>query len=217
MLKRAFDISVALTILLLGAPLWLLIALAIKVDSRGPLVYRAPRVGLGGRVFTMYKLRSMTVDARERGPAFTLPDDPRVIRVGHLLRALKLDEMPQLFNILKGDMSIVGPRPEDPRYVEHYTPAQRRVFSVRPGLTNPAMIKYRHEQELLAAAGGDPVQTYLTVHLPDRLSMDLDYIDRQSFRYDLLVVAQAFRSLFRRRDHAPVQATSIDPGVRRNA
>lgn len=207
--KRAFDILVALSVLIAGAPLWILIACAIWLQSGGPIVHRATRIGLAGKPFTMFKFRSMIKDAARQGPAVTGPDDPRVTRVGRVLRFLKMDEMPQLFNILRGDLSIVGPRPEDPRYAALYTPEQRRVLAIRPGLTNPAMIKYRHEQELLAAAGGDPERVYLTVHMPDRLRMDLEYLERRSFRYDMRVLVHAFASLFRRRDRTPVSAVDV--------
>ena len=116
--------------------------------------------------------------------------------MGRTLRKFKIDKMPQLINVLKGQMSIVGPRPEDPRYVAHYTPEQRRVLSVRPGMASPAFIKYRHEEELLAAVGDDWERVYLTQVLPDKLRMDLEYIQQQSFVFDLAVLAQAALSLF---------------------
>jgi len=200
MLKRAFDSVVSLLVILIALPLWLAVAIAIKLDSPGPVFYRGLRVGKDGKMFHIYKFRTMVVDAPKRGPGITQGNDPRITRVGRFLRRLKIDEMPQLINVLKGEMSIVGPRPEDPRYVAHYTPEQRRVLSVRPGMASPAFIKYRREEELLAAAGDDVEHVYLTQILPDKLRMDLDYIENQSFLGDLAILAQAALSLFKRNE-----------------
>lgn len=197
MLKRAFDVIVSLLVILIALPLWLAVAMAIKLDSPGPVFHRTQRIGKDDHPFTLYKFRTMVPDAPNRGPGITRDNDPRLTRVGRTLRKLKIDEMPQLINVLKGQMSIVGPRPEDPRYVAHYTPEQRRVLSVRPGMASPAFIKYRHEEELLAAAGDDWERVYLTRILPDKLQMDLEYIEQQSFLFDLAVLAQAALSLFR--------------------
>jgi len=199
-LKRAFDLIVSLLVILIALPLWLAVAMAIKLDSPGPVFYRGTRIGKGGNLFTLYKFRTMVADAPRQGPGITQQADPRITSVGRLLRRLKIDEMPQLINVLKGDMSIVGPRPEDPRYVAHYTPEQRRVLTVRPGMASPAFTKYRHEEELLAAAGDDLEHVYLTQILPDKLRMDLDYIEQQSFLFDLSVLARAALSLFRTAD-----------------
>jgi len=197
-MKRVFDFVVSFLIILIALPLWALVAIAIKLDSPGPVFYRGKRVGKDGRPFLIYKFRTMTVDAPQKGPGITRDGDPRITRVGRFLRKFKIDEMPQLINVLKGEMSIVGPRPEDPRYVAQYTPEQRRVLTVRPGMASPAFIKYRHEEELLAAAGSDLEHVYLTQILPDKLRMDLEYIERQSFLYDLAILAQAAVSLFSR-------------------
>lgn len=199
-LKRAFDVVVSALVVLVALPLWAAVAVAIKLDSPGPVFHRARRIGKDGRPFTLYKFRTMVADADARGPGITRRDDPRITRVGGFLRRMKIDEMPQLLNVLKGEMSIVGPRPEDPRYVARYTPEERRVFAVRPGMASPAFVKYRHEEELLAALGGDLEEAYLQHVLPDKLRMDLDYIARQSFGYDLAILAQAALSLFTRPD-----------------
>ena len=196
MLKRAFDIAVSSLVILIALPLWAIVAVAIRLDSPGPVFYHAARIGKGGEPFTICKFRTMTVDAPGKGPGITMQGDPRITRVGRFLRSIKIDEMPQLINVLRGEMSIVGPRPEDPRYVARYTLEQRRVLNVRPGMASSAFPKYRHEQELLAAAGDDFENTYLTVILPDRLRMDLEYIEQQSFLYDLAVLARAAVSLF---------------------
>ena len=196
MLKRAFDFVVSFLVILIALPLWLAVAMVIKLDSPGPVFHRATRIGKDGKPFTLYKFRTMVADAPQRGPGITQQADPRITCVGRFLRSLKIDEMPQLINVLKGEMSIVGPRPEDPRYVAHYTPEQRRVLSVRPGMASPAFNKYRHEEELLAAAGDDLERVYLTQILPDKLRLDLDYIEQQSFPYDLAILARAALSLF---------------------
>jgi lipopolysaccharide/colanic/teichoic acid biosynthesis glycosyltransferase len=196
MLKRAFDVMVSVLVILLALPLWAAVAVAIKLDSPGPVFYRAQRIGKDGQPFTLYKFRTMVAGADTRGPGITRRDDPRITRVGRFLRRMKIDEMPQLLNVLKGEMSIVGPRPEDPRYVARYTPEQRRVLCVRPGMASPAFIKYRHEEEILAAAGDHLEQIYLTEILPDKLRMDLEYIEQQSLLFDLSVLARAALSLF---------------------
>ncbi len=197
MLKRAFDLAISFLVILIALPLWLIVAMAIRLDSPGPIFYRGWRIGKDGKPFQVYKFRTMVADAPQKGPGITHSSDPRITRVGRLLRKLKIDEMPQLINVLKGEMSIVGPRPEDPRYVAHYTSEQRRVLSMRPGMASPAFIKYRHEEELLAAAGDNWEHVYLTQILPDKLRMELEYIERQSFLGDLAVLARAARSLFR--------------------
>ncbi len=220
MFKRAFDVVVSSLVILIALPLWVVVGIAIKLDSPGAVFYRGTRIGKGGDPFTLYKFRTMVADAPRRGPGITQQADPRITSVGRLLRKLKIDEMPQIINVLQGEMSIVGPRPEDPRYVAHYTPEQRRVLSVRPGMASPAFIKYRHEEELLAlwnrtgdidhlstdystgqAAAGDGLEhVYLTQILPDKLRMDLEYIEQQSFLGDLAILAQAALSLFERNE-----------------
>lgn len=196
MLKRIFDVIVSTFFLFTFSPFFLFIAALIRLNSPGPVFYRGSRIGKDGKPFAIYKFRTMIVDAPRMGPGITGRGDSRITRVGSFLRKLKIDEMPQLINVLKGEMSIVGPRPEDPRYVAHYTPEQRRVLTVRPGMASPAFIKYRHEEELLAAAGDDWEHVYLTQILPDKLRMDLEYIEQQSFLFDLGVLVQAALSLF---------------------
>jgi len=196
MLKRLFDIWASALACLFFLPLFLIILLLVKMDSKGPIFHRAARLGKYGKSFKILKFRTMAADAASRGPGITRQGDPRITRIGYFLRSSKLDELPQLFNILKGEMSFVGPRPEDPRYVVHYTPEQRRLLSVRPGIASPAIIKYRHEEKILAAAGNDPEKTYLEVVLPDKLRIDLEYIEKQSFCYDLKILIQTLFSVF---------------------
>jgi lipopolysaccharide/colanic/teichoic acid biosynthesis glycosyltransferase len=215
MLKRTFDLVVSFLVVLVALPLWLLVALAIVLDSHGPVFYRATRVGKDAKLFRMFKFRTMVTDAATRGPGITRDGDPRVTRLGRFLRKLKIDEMPQLINVLKGEMSIVGPRPEDPRYVAYYTPEQRGVFRVRPGMASPAFVKYRHEEEVLASAGEDVEDLYLTRVLPEKLRLDLQYIAQQSLWLDLFTLAQAAVSLFARGEEQTTAAgLGEDPAAR---
>jgi len=194
--KRTFDFLVAFFVILISLPFWAIVATAIKIDSPGPIFYRGTRVGKNGKLFTIFKFRTMVTDASRKGPGITHANDPRITRIGKLIRKLKIDEMPQFINVLRGEMSIVGPRPEDPRYVAYYTPEQRRVLSVVPGMASPAFITYRHEEELLANSE-NPEEFYLTKVLPNKLNMDLDYIDNRSFLFDISILIKAALSLFK--------------------
>lgn len=182
---------------LLLSPLFLAIAVAIRLDSPGPVFFRQVRVGRGGKRFRICKFRSMRTDAESVGGLLTVAGDPRVTRVGALLRRAKLDELPQLFNVVAGDMSLVGPRPEVPRYVDRYDARQRRVLDVRPGITDPASIAYRRENDLLNAAS-DPEATYLREIMPAKLEMNLAYLERRSLRTDLGIILKTFDELLRR-------------------
>ena len=173
-------------LLVVSAPLQLVIACAIAADDGWPVLYSATRIGRDGAPFTLYKFRTMA--ARADGPGITGAGDPRVTRVGRVLRSTKLDELPQLYNVLRGDMSIVGPRPEAPEYVRLYTPAQRDVLRVRPGLTSPASLAFSHEEHLLV--GPDAEQLYVRTILPEKLRLDLDYLSRRTLRSDLGVIAR---------------------------
>jgi lipopolysaccharide/colanic/teichoic acid biosynthesis glycosyltransferase len=195
MFKRAFDVlCAALGLLILLVP-GLLVAAWIKRDSPGPVFFRQERVGRGGRLFRIHKFRTMRVDAPSLGPQITIGADPRITRSGQWLRASKVDELPQLLDVLRGEMSLVGPRPEVPRYVALY-PAELRevVLSVRPGITDPASLSFRHESELLAAAA-DPEQTYVEQVLPQKLQLSADYIRRATVGRDLVVILQTLRVL----------------------
>jgi lipopolysaccharide/colanic/teichoic acid biosynthesis glycosyltransferase len=180
--KRVFDILMSAMGLLLLAPLLLAVAVWIKIDSTGPALFRQTRVGRFGVPFTIHKFRTMRV---EPGAAITVGADPRITAAGRLLRATKLDELPQLWDVLRGAMSLVGPRPELPRYVEGYPPDLReRVLSVRPGITDPASLAFSNEAELLAAAT-DPDREYREVILPTKLQLSADYAARASLITDL--------------------------------
>ncbi len=195
MIKRLFDAAVAAVGLIVLSPLFGLLAVWVRVDSPGPVFYRGERVGKDGQVFRIFKFRSMTEGAAQVGPGITARGDPRVTRAGRFLRRAKLDELPQLLNVLRGEMSLVGPRPEDPRYVVLYTPEQRRVLSVRPGITSPASVAYRDEEAMLWDYNVDDL--YTKVLMPRKLKMDLAYIDHMSSWSDLKVIAMTIQALFR--------------------
>lgn len=193
-MKRLLDILSSLLVLILLCPLWLVLALLIVCDSRGGVFYRQIRVGKGNKDFYLYKFRTMRPDADKKSLLTVGERDSRVTRVGCFLRKYKLDEFPQLINVLKGDMSIVGPRPEVRKYVDMYTPEQMRVLSVRPGLTDLASIQYVHENELLAASD-NPEQTYIDVVMPAKLQLNLQYIDNQSFWGDIKLIFKTFAAI----------------------
>jgi lipopolysaccharide/colanic/teichoic acid biosynthesis glycosyltransferase len=198
MFKRAFDFVVSFLVILIALPLWLAVAIAIKLNSPGPIFYRGQRFGKDGRIFFIYKFRTMVLNAPNCGPGITRDNDPRITKVGRILRKFKIDEMPQLINVLKGEMSIMGPRPEDPKYVACYPKEYGQILKVRPGMASPAFIKYRHEEELLASAGDDVEKVYLKKILPDKLCMDIEYVRNQSFISDLSIFASAALSLFKK-------------------
>ena len=189
------DIVAASCGLIVLNSLLLIVAVLVKLDSPGPVLFRGERVGRNGERFRVYKFRTMVSDAARRGPGITTKGDPRVTRVGHFLRRTKLDELPQLVNVLRGDMSLVGPRPEDPRYVALYTAEQRRVLSVRPGITSPASVRFRHEEEMLPGEGWERV--YREEVLPAKLQIELEYLECRSVWRDLGVIAQTVLALVR--------------------
>lgn len=195
MLKRPFDLLASAAGLIILSPLFALIALLIRLTSPGPILYRATRIGQGGREFTLYKFRSMVVGADQRGPGITAAGDPRITPVGRILRRAKLDELPQLWNVLRGDMSLVGPRPEDPRYVALYTPEQRRVLAVRPGITSLASIEYRHEEAALDCAGCEG--RYVQEVMPAKLAIDLRYVQQATLPGDIVIILRTLLALLR--------------------
>ncbi|MBA2722252.1 MAG: sugar transferase [Methylibium sp.] len=195
MAKRAFDLLAASFGLLLLAPLMTVIALAIRFDSPGPALFRQQRVGRHGALFRIHKFRTMVQGSAENGPSLTVGDDARITRVGRLLRSRRLDELPQLIDVLAGHMSVVGPRPELPRYVALYPPTLReRVMAVRPGLTDPAALANLDESARLARAT-DPEREYIEVLLPAKLQVSIDYAESASLVSDLCVLARTLARL----------------------
>ena len=196
MSKRAFDLLGACLALLLLAPLMALVALWIKVDSPGPVFFRQQRVGRRGVPFMIHKFRTMRTGAE--GLPLTVGDDPRITRAGRFLRRTRLDELPQFIDVLQGTMSLVGPRPEVPRYVALYPPALReRALAVRPGLTDPASLHFIDEAALLAAAA-DPEREYVERILPAKLQRAAEYAENASLATDVMVLARTARALWRR-------------------
>src|SRR5215471_5175976 len=191
--QRVFDVAVASLALVLTLPLSLLAAVAILLESGRPVLYRGWRVGRDGEVFRIYKFRSMVVSTNRPGAVITTAGDNRVTRVGRVLRRTKLDELPQLLNVLRGQMGVVGPRPEHPNYVRLYTQEQRRVLGVRPGITGAASVRYRNEEQLLC--GDDPEALYRNVVMPDKLRLELEYLDNRSLWTDLGLILATVTAL----------------------
>jgi Sugar transferases involved in lipopolysaccharide synthesis len=185
-MKRLLDMVAAGAGLLALAPLFGLVALLIKLDSQGPVFFKQQRIGRGFRPFWLYKFRTMRRDASEAIP-LTVGADARITRVGDFLRRSKIDELPQLFNIVRGDMTLVGPRPEVPRYVEAFHSDYEEILTVRPGLTDLASLKYRDEAGLLGQCA-DPEQEYLRRVLPDKIRLGKEYIQRSSLAFDMSLI-----------------------------
>lgn len=194
-MKRLFDIVSSGLGLILLSPLFAILAVWIKADSRGPVFYRQIRVGRDNKDFRLYKFRSMRPDSDKLGLITVGGRDPRVTRSGYYIRKYKLDEFPQLINVFLGDMSLVGPRPEVRKYVDMYTPEQMRVLKVRPGITSLASIRYRNENDILAASD-DPDRTYIEQVMPDKLAIDLEYVDRATLWNDIRLIFSTFREIF---------------------
>ena len=178
---RLFDIIIAALIILAFVPFFIILAIIIKLTSKGPVIYVQKRVGKNNIDFSMYKLRTMRVDADKYGQLTVGGRDKRITQAGYYLRKLKLDEIPQLFNVLKGDMSLVGPRPEVRKYVNMYTPSQMFVLNVRPGITDYASIKYKNENELLSKAE-NPEEYYINVIMPDKIALNKHYIYNKTLK-----------------------------------
>jgi lipopolysaccharide/colanic/teichoic acid biosynthesis glycosyltransferase len=194
--KRAVDLLLAVPAFVVSIPILVVLAALVRIDSRGPALYHGERVGHYGKPFHIYKLRTMQIGSESTGPPLTVRSDRRVTRLGRFLRATKVDELPQLLNVIKGEMSLVGPRPEHPEFVALYLPEHRRILNVRPGMTSVASIAYANEERLL---GEGARETYLQVIMPAKLEMELRYIDQPpSTRDDLKIMLRTVSALFRR-------------------
>ena len=190
-MKRLFDIVASGLGLVVLSPLFLIIAIWIKLDSKGPVFYRQVRVGRYNKDFRIFKFRSMRVGA-DKGSLVTIGDrDPRLTRCGYFIRKFKFDELPQLINVFLGDMSLVGPRPEVRHYVDYWTPEQMHVLDVRPGITDPASIKFRNENELMEKAE-DPEKYYIEVIMQEKIRLYLEYVENHSFLYDFGLILKTF-------------------------
>lgn len=190
---RRLDRALAGAGLLALGPLLLLLAIWIKLDSPGPVFYRAQRAGREGKPFRLYKFRSMVNDAARQGPAITLARDNRVTRAGRFIRHSKADELAQLINVLQGDMNLVGPRPEDPRYVALYGPQQRAILDFHPGITSPASLVFRHEESLLQ--GDDWEVLYRNEIMPIKVAIDLAYMSQRTLHTDVQVILATIKTL----------------------
>lgn len=191
-MKRLFDIVASGFGLLILSPIFLIMAVWIKLDSEGPVFYRQVRVGLHDKDFRIFKFRSMRVGA-DRGSLVTIGGrDPRITRSGYFIRKYKLDEFPQLINVFIGEMSLVGPRPEVRHYVNYWTPEQMHVLDVRPGITDPASIKFRNENELMEKVA-EPEDYYINVIMQEKIKLYLEYVQNASFWYDIKLIFQTFK------------------------
>jgi lipopolysaccharide/colanic/teichoic acid biosynthesis glycosyltransferase len=194
--KRLFDIIASFIGIMMLFPVFIIISILIIIDSGFPIFYRQSRVGKNNIDFKLWKFRSMHTDADKRGFLTVGDRDPRITKMGFLLRKTKLDELPQLLNVLNGAMSLVGPRPEVRRYVDHYDDAQMRVLSIRPGITDNASIKFRNETEILANQE-NPEQYYIDHILPEKTALYLKYVDSRSFLGDLKMIINTFVAIIR--------------------
>lgn len=196
-MKQAFDGIASFLMILVGLPLFGVVALLIKLDSEGPVFFRQERMGRWGRPFLIYKFRTMVRDAASKGGPITRGDDPRITRVGRFLRKTKIDEMPQLINVLKGEMSLVGPRPEVKEYVELFRRDYTEILTVRPGITDLASLSYWDEADLLSRSQ-DPEEEYLKHILPEKIRLAREYLSRSSLVFDLSLLVKTLLTLIRR-------------------
>lgn len=195
-MKRLFDIIASGLGLLFLSPLFIIVAIWIKIDSKGPVFFRQIRVGRYNKDFRIYKFRSMRVGA-DKGSLVTVGGrDPRITKSGYFIRKTKIDELPQLINVFIGDMSLVGPRPEVRHYVNYWTSEQIHALDVRPGITDPASIRYRNENELLEKAE-DPEKYYIEVIMQDKIKLYLDYVEKHGFWYDIKLIFQTFKAIIK--------------------
>jgi lipopolysaccharide/colanic/teichoic acid biosynthesis glycosyltransferase len=195
MIKRIFDIASSLFVLVLASPFFIIISILIKLDSNGAIFFTQTRVGKNNKDFLLLKFRTMRV-AQENLSLITVGNDNRITNIGNFLRKYKLDELPQLINILKGEMSVVGPRPEVRKYVDMYSSSQLEVLSVKPGLTDPSSIKFSNESELLGTAA-NPEKYYIETLMPLKIEISLNYVRTQTFVGDLRIIFQTFSKIFK--------------------
>lgn len=197
-MKRLFDVIASGCGLIVLSPIFVVVTIWIKLDSRGPIFYRQIRVGRNNKDFRIFKFRSMRTGS-DKGSLVTIGGrDPRITRSGYFIRKFKLDELPQLINVFLGDMSLVGPRPEVRHYVDYWTPEQMHVLDVRPGITDPASIKFRNENELLEKAE-NPEKYYIEVIMQEKIKLYLEYVENASFWYDIKLIFKTFKVIIMER------------------
>ena len=208
MLKRTFDFLVALVSIIMLSPFFLAIAAAIRFESAGPVFYRGERVGKDGKLFKIYKLRSMVVNADKMGGTSTSDSDSRVTKTGRFIRKYKVDELSQLINVLVGDMSLVGPRPQVAWAVDTYSEEERQVLRLRPGITDWASIRFHNEGEIIAGSGiSDPDEAYMKLIHPEKMQLQLKYLRERSFWVDIGIILQTVQTLFVTRSAAIVKTS----------
>lgn len=193
-MKRTVDIIFSLIWIIILSPIYMILSLIIKIDSKGPVLFKQKRIGLHGKPFYIYKFRTMHTDA-SIDLKITPENDNRITQIGKYLRRYKLDEIPQLFNVIKGDMSLVGPRPEVPEYLCYYSDDFNRILNVKPGITDLASIKYRNESQLLANRE-NVAEYYINTILPDKMRMNFEYINKRSLYFDFLIIIKTIKSVF---------------------
>lgn len=192
-LKRSFDLVFSFIGLVILSPIFLIVCMLIKAGSKGPVFFKQVRVGQHEQLFKILKFRTMIVDAEKVGKQITVGKDPRITKIGYILRKYKIDELPQLINVLLGDMSLVGPRPEVPKYTQYYTEEQKQIFLIKPGITDYSSIKYSDESEILSQSD-NPEKTYIEVIMIDKLSLNLNYLENISLMEDIRII---FKTLFK--------------------
>lgn len=185
--KRIFDFLLSLSGIIILSPIFIIVSIAIKLDSKGRILFLQKRVGRYGKEFNIYKFRTMVTDAEKLGKQITVGKDNRITKVGAFLRKFKIDELPQLFNVLKGDMSLVGPRPEVPKYVALYNKEQRKVLDIRPGITDMASLRYKDENDILGKVD-NPEEYYINVIMKDKLNLNLEYIEKSNVFFDIYLI-----------------------------
>ncbi|CEK39115.1 sugar transferase [Paraclostridium sordellii] len=193
-IKRLFDIGASSIGLILLSPILILIAICIKLDSKGPVFFKQIRVGKNKELFKIYKFRTMVTDAEKLGKQITIGNDTRITKVGTFIRKCKLDELPQLINVLNGDMSLVGPRPEVPKYVELYDDYQKQILLVQPGITDYASIEFRNESEILGESK-DPENKYINDIMPYKIELNIKYIKNISLYEDLKLITRTIKAI----------------------
>ncbi len=193
--KRLFDLFWTIPGLIILSPLFIVVAVLIKLNDRGTVFFRQERIGFQGRPFRIWKFRTMVVGAEKKGEPLTVGRDPRITKIGYWLRRFKIDELPQLFNVLIGNMSLVGPRPEVSRYVDLYTPEQRQILQLAPGITDPASIAFRSESKILASTL-EPEQLYINEIMPQKLRLNLEYKKHTNIFNDLMIIVKTIAVLF---------------------
>lgn len=200
-MKRLFDIVFSLLGLMILSLVLLVVAFLIKKEDGGPIFYRGVRVGRYGKLFRIFKFRTMVVDAERLGGSSTADDDPRITKIGKFIRKYKIDELPQLINVMKGEMSIVGPRPQVPWAVELYSEEEKLLITVRPGITDYASIKFKNEAEILKGSK-DPDKDYLEKIAPEKLKLGLEYVNNMSLWTDLKIIFMTLKALFETQEKA---------------